>query len=147
MLSLSFCNIFRLLIGKNNIKEEGSKHVGSALKANKSLAVLDLSENEIGGGVEAIFSALDVNRSLISLNLSNNCIGAKGAKAMSSAVKGCLVLKHLNISITDGFKIGGNQIGKEGAKYIAKTLLSLSALLSLHIGIPPVHHRQQLPGR
>ncbi|CAF2510212.1 unnamed protein product [Rotaria sp. Silwood2] len=73
-LSLRYCNI------TDTGAERLAHALGSMLKQNRKLLILNLSGNRIGdNGAKSFAAALRYNRTLISLNLSSNFITDKGA--------------------------------------------------------------------
>jgi Ran GTPase-activating protein (RanGAP) involved in mRNA processing and transport len=72
----------------NEISDAGTIELADALKTNRSLTKLGLSDNRIGAdGAKALADALKTNRSLTKLDLSDNRIGVDGAKALADALK------------------------------------------------------------
>jgi hypothetical protein len=92
-------------LSKCGIDAEGGIALAAALKVNRALISLDLSNNNINvGGAKAFGAALKVNRTLTHLNLSENALCGKekwmvyaavphtkdtsGVKAIAQALRG-----------------------------------------------------------
>ena len=83
------------------------EEIGTALKENTALTVLDLNRNEIGnGGVDALCAALRENTALTELDLSYNRIRAGGAEALGAALRENTTVTVLDLSY-NGIGAGG----------------------------------------
>jgi len=106
-------------ISKNMIGDDGLFDIAASLsntggcdKVNKTLLVLDISNNNITcEGAEYLAKALDVNKSLNTLNISHNSISDDGVVAI---LTNCSCLLTVDLS--------NNCITKNGATEIAKAL-------------------------
>ncbi|KAF9944781.1 hypothetical protein BGZ72_001964, partial [Mortierella alpina] len=62
--------------------------LAEALKANSTVATLNLQSNSIGDdGAKVLAEALKTNKTVVTLKLYNNLIGSDGAKALAEALK------------------------------------------------------------
>jgi Ran GTPase-activating protein (RanGAP) involved in mRNA processing and transport len=147
-------SLVNLDISKNKIDEAGEIFLGIALKENQTLQNLNISGNEVkaDGGFVAFVHMAQHNKSLkildvsensiydrgaetlsyimdhfVELYLDNNGIGVKGAEFLSNALKGNKSLKIL--SLNDNKNIQDN-----GMKFILEALKNNKTLNSLHIG-------------
>ena len=99
----------------NELEEEGAVAIAAALKGNKSLKSIILSENNLGsGGATLIAHALKYNKTLSGIDLSNNGIFEDGIKKI-----GELLLE--SESLTE-IVLSGNFVGDEGAKVLAQVV-------------------------
>jgi len=100
--------------------------VAFSLYNNKTVQVLDISDNNISGmGAQEIAKALCENRTLHKLDISNNNILNDGAKAISNFIKKNSILQELIIK--------GNNISIEGAKEITEAIKINTTLQKLDI--------------
>ena len=129
----------------HKITSEEATMIGKAIKVNKTLQKLDISNNNISDdGAAAISDGLTCNISIQELNMSNNNIIDEGAKMIGEAIKVNKTLQKLDISnnsnsisddgavaISDGLKynislqelnMSCNKITNEGAKLIAEAI-------------------------
>ena len=110
----------------NSISDEGAKALGEALKANKTLQMLNLTNNSIGAeGAAALGAALKANKALQTLYLDSNSIGDEGAKALGAALKDNQALERLYLR--------SNSIGDEGAAALGAALKDNQALQTLDL--------------
>jgi hypothetical protein len=101
--------------GPEKIDAEGASALADALKANTSVANINLSRNKIGvKGASALADALKVNSSVTEINLSSNRFGVKGAAALADALT-------VTTSVTE-IDLRYNTIGDEGASALADAL-------------------------
>ena len=79
----SFCSVEQLSLKCCCLGDVFCADISSALAANRSLIVLDLSSNQITDrGVAQLAHALRLNRTLLSLCLAGNRIGDSGVEAI-----------------------------------------------------------------
>ena len=89
-------------ISDNDLRAEGGKALGEALKDNQVMQELNIASNMLiykadaksdadtdMSGVIAISDAIPTMGALTSLNISNNKIEAEGAKQIAAAVSEC----------------------------------------------------------
>ena len=111
----------------SNIDDDVTKAIAGALKKNKILKTLNLSNNLIGDdGANAIATALEKNKTLTILTLGNNNIGDYGAITIANALEKNQNLKILALTV--------NKISDIGAKAIAKALKKNKTLTNLKLG-------------
>ena len=78
------CSGGQLNLRRLGMDDLGAKQISAALSVDRSLTVLDLSENAIGdSGAEALGNALRVNTSLRGLGLARNRVGPVGFASMA----------------------------------------------------------------
>ena len=78
------CSDGQLNLDQLGIDDLGAKQISAALSVDRTLIVLDLSENDIGdSGAEALGNALRVNTSLRGLGLAWNRVGPVGFASMA----------------------------------------------------------------
>ena len=78
------CSDGQLNLRRLGMDDLGAKQISAALSVDRSLTVLDLSENAIGdSGAEALGNALRVNTSLRGLGLAWNRVGPVGFASMA----------------------------------------------------------------
>jgi len=107
--------LIRLHINYNNIGDKGAQAIATALEQNTTLTILDISRNNIGvDGAQAIATALKINKTLTTLNISENRIDNAGAEALAEALKVNKTLTTLDISF--------NQIDDVGETAITEAL-------------------------
>ena len=84
----------------NCLRAAGAKAISEMLKVNKTLTLLDLSDNEIGAekgyygdiikttpeGPAALADGLKANQSVQQLDVSANGLGADGGKALAASI-------------------------------------------------------------
>ncbi|KAK1735803.1 leucine-rich repeat protein [Skeletonema marinoi] len=117
----------RLLLGSNEIDNEGVVALAGALKENATLTTLNLRLTQIGKeGAIALAEALKKNTTLTTLELLNNKIGNEGAIALAEALKKNTTLTELDL--------GSNGIGKEGAIALAEALKENTTLTTMDLG-------------
>ena len=114
------------------------------LKVNKTLTMVDLSDNEIGAevterwsngtvkstkptpeGPAALADGLKANQSVQQLHAQNNGLGPEGAKSFGSMLEHNNTLTLLNVS--------GNQMKAEGAAALADGLKANSVVQQLDV--------------
>jgi Ran GTPase-activating protein (RanGAP) involved in mRNA processing and transport len=102
-----------LNLSQNNLGESDMTYIADALETNTSIKSIVLSGNDADdAGFEAIAKALKVNNTLTTVNLSDNPIGYDGAKAIAKALKVNNTLTTIDLS--------ANMIGDKGAGVIAE---------------------------
>ena len=68
------------------------------LNNNKSLKILDLSQNSITGkGASHLFNVLRDNRNIIEFYIGNNLISNRGSKTLSNAMSINTTIKKLGL--------------------------------------------------
>ena len=114
----------------NCLRADGAKAISEMLKVNKTLTMVDLSDNEIGAyaknndgrapwipspeGPAALADGLKANSTVQQLHAQNNGLGPEGAKSFGS------MLEHNNtLTLLD---VSGNNMGAEGAASLAEGL-------------------------
>ena len=137
---------------QNKITSDEAKMIGEAIKVNKTLQKLNITNNNISDdGATAISDGLKYNISLQELNMSRNNITSEGAKMIGEAIKVNKTLQKLDIyhnnvsddgatAISDGLKCNNslqelcmshNMITSEGAKMIAEAIIVNTTLHTL----------------
>lgn len=94
----------------NNLRNSGAHLVGKLLKRTMSLTELYLEWNTLGmwdDGITAIAEGLALNRSLQVLDLSNNQISHEGGQEIASSLKQNRVLRTLDMRWNNIGVIGG----------------------------------------
>ena len=120
-------SVTRLLLKDNNWGAQGAQHLSEALKVNKSVTELDISNSEQRSsgdiraeGAKYIAEMLSVNASVTKLSLANNDLKEEGTKAVCEALHGNKTLKELDLR---GGAPEYNNIGEAaGAKHVAHML-------------------------
>ncbi len=114
-VALLDCGLESLLLGRNNIGEEGAKYFADAIGTGTcSLRTLDLSRNKIGDvGLVALARALPKSK-LDTLLVDTNLITHEGVETL------CMAL-HESPSMLN-LSIGGNRLNDETVTLIANTL-------------------------
>eukprot|EP00808_Paulinella_micropora_P003379 g15491.t1 len=120
-LDINVCFCQSLSLNSNSIGADGAKEI-----VNKTLTSLELDNNGIGAGAQALGEALRVNKTLTSLELDNNGIGDAGAQALGEALRANKVLQTLNVA--------SNRIGDQGAAAFADALKVNTTVQTLNIG-------------
>jgi Ran GTPase-activating protein (RanGAP) involved in mRNA processing and transport len=113
---------------KSNIfnNPESAKLLGDLIEYNKSLLIIDLSNNGLSESlIRYIAEALRSNITLDTLILEGNSIGGFGTKILSENLKYNTRLKTLNLR--------NNALGFEGAKSIGELISSNSTLMNLNL--------------
>ena len=103
----------------NGLRAAGAQAIGEMLKVNKTLTLLDLSDNEIGmwsegsrarynykehptpEGPAALADGLKANKSVQQLDVSANGLGADGGKAIATSIaenRTITSVKYLSVS-------------------------------------------------
>lgn len=103
------------------------------LRANCTLAVLELSSNTLGGsdrggvsGWPEVFAALAVNTGLQTLRLSCCGLNKRDVKALAAALRANRVLRELGL--------WANRLGDDAARVLAPALVTNRALRKLGLG-------------
>jgi len=124
-------NVQELVIGGNKFGSEGGSVLARILKSNSKLVGIDVNECALAdGGIKAISSGIHEicpSTSLRWIILSKNNITSDGMKYLCDAlIKNCCL---------DQVLLGGNDIGKGGAKHISRLIASCnSSLFQLFLG-------------
>ena len=118
-----------LNIEHNNIGDDGIAHLASALRANTTMKVLDISNNHgiAANGAKSLGRALSVNSSLQELNISRTSIGDEGVAHIANALQTNTTLKVLHAK--------NCYISCKGAKSLGRALSINSSLEMLNISI------------
>jgi chromosome segregation ATPase len=89
-------------LSNNNIGDEGASAFGLTIKWNKTLTSLDLSSNKIGnmGGTDFALN-LQTNQVLQHVNLRNNSMQEKTGELMANYLKSNCTLLSLDITFND----------------------------------------------
>jgi Ran GTPase-activating protein (RanGAP) involved in mRNA processing and transport len=105
-----------LYLGTNNFGPRGMKALAPALESNSSLQVLDLSDNNIRIGACSLAQALQnsTESNLRILDISSNRIGASSMQKFAN-----LLIEDRRI---EGFYVGRNELGPEGAFHLGNVL-------------------------
>ena len=79
-------NLQELYLGSNHLTTEDGQHLGSILRTNHTLRVMDLRENSLGdNGVRFICAGIaEQQEGLHVLNLTSNSIGQEGFHHVSA---------------------------------------------------------------
>ena len=121
-----FCELKRLYLSRNNITDEGVKHLATALtQTNCTLNSLKLEYNNITDeGVKHLATALtNTNCTLNSLSLRHNNITDEAVKHLATA------LTHTNCTL-NSLDLGGNNITDEGVKHLSTALTHTNCTLN-----------------
>ena len=121
-----FCELKRLNLSRNNITDEGVKHLATALTlTNCTLNSLNLFDNNITDeGVNHLATALThTNCKLNSLNLAGNNITYKAVRHLAKA------LTHTNCTL-NSLKLFDNNITDEGVNHLATALTHTNCKLN-----------------
>mmetsp|Transcript_32153 Transcript_32153/g.68459 ORF Transcript_32153/g.68459 Transcript_32153/m.68459 type:complete len:437 (-) Transcript_32153:120-1430(-) len=98
-----------------------------ALARNRTLRVLNLCENQIGGeGAKLLARAVKANDALRQLHLNGNRIGDEGVESLADALMDNFTLQVMVMS--------DNGIANEGARSLAVALRVNRSLQQLHLG-------------
>lgn len=109
-------NVHTLNLSQNNLGDVGAKHVAYMLQ-NCGIKHLNLDYNDIkADGVEKIADSLRDNRTLESLSLVDNLAKDKGAQALARMIEHNKKVKHLNLT--------NNDIREAGAEHLASCIQS-----------------------
>ena len=114
-------------ISRNNIGDDGIARLATALQANTTMQILDVSGNDgiTVNGAKSLGKALSVNSSLEELNIRSTSIGDEGVAHIANALQTNTTMKVLNVS-----KCG---ISCKGAESLARALSVNSSLEKLNI--------------
>jgi Ran GTPase-activating protein (RanGAP) involved in mRNA processing and transport len=120
-----------LSLERNKLGSSSIQILFDMLASNKTIAILDLSDNAIDDvGAKVIATCLEENSTtLTDLNLNGNCICEDGLVLISRSLE-------VNKGLTK-LDIGGNSFGKEGIRELAKSLARNTSLRSLVVGDRP----------
>ena len=116
-----------LALSGNEVTNEDAPGVARMLATCTGLATLDLSAVALGRldrpQLQQVAKALGSNVTITSLNLSSNALGPDGTATAVGAMRGCVGLRHLNLS--------DNQPGRELA--VSELLKTHATLTSLSV--------------
>ena len=115
----------RMSAGRCNITEKGGKAIGDALMVNRSLQVLDLSDNPISAGVVHIAESLKHNHSLLEINFDRCGITEKESQSLAISLKENKSLQTLILN--------WNILSDRGAAHMADCLRHNKCLKKLDI--------------
>jgi hypothetical protein len=142
----------------NGLRAAGAQTIGEVLKTNKTLTLLDLSNNEIGAekdeygkltkatpeGPAALADGLKANLSVQQLHVFGNALGQAGGEAFAEALKSnstldsivigskdksaTVPLKELRDNSIDALDYQGKELLVEGGIVLASALKSNSSV-------------------
>lgn len=133
-LSSPYLRLRELKLSQNGIDELAMSRLFTALKSNRRLLSLDLSNNSVGGpsieGIISLKDCLTLNHSIRSIFLSNTSLGSEGAVALAEMLPETKTLTRLDLS------------QNPSVSYAGLLALSISARLNfsitcLDVSIPP----------
>jgi len=105
----------RLLLGLNQIDQEGSKLLINGLKTCPTLTELSLCRNRIGDtGAQTIAEVLDSLKNLKKIDISDNRISSRGIEYLAVALQKNSSITYLDLSF--------NPLGENGVYLLAKRL-------------------------
>ena len=112
-----------LKLGYNNLGDEGTSIIASAIKGHPNLSILDIGFNNIGdvGCTALAKEAVSNNAILKTLYLSGNCIGEVGALQLAVAIES----SNSTTSSSCGLRclhLTANKIGCNGVKALARAI-------------------------
>jgi len=116
-ISLGNNKLSTLILCGNNFGDKGFIYLSDALKNNKTITSIDISNcnhqesNFDGTGILAIAEFIKHNNSLITLDLSCNDINDEGASALADAIKINKRLAYLNLDNNSIEDIGAIKLG------------------------------------
>ena len=133
--------VTELNISDNSIGDDGMARLATALQANTTMKILDISGNRgiAANGAKSLGRALSVNSSLEELNISWTSIGDEGVAHIANALQTNTTMKVLNVehcgmsckgaeslaralSVNSSLKmlyLSGNKVGDDGIAHIA----------------------------
>ena len=87
-------NLQEVWLGSNHLVVEDGQHLGSILRTNHTLKILDLRDNNLqDGGVRYICAGVaEQGEGLLTLNLSSNSIGQEGFHHVSAMLVGAILV-------------------------------------------------------
>lgn len=119
-------------LSQNNLGGSGGKSLGNALPMNETLLVLDLSSNFLGpDGVAGLCKGLETNKTLTCLKLCNNMCVREGAEAISKALMCNKSLRELDLTNVSFTDVDMAALAKSLA---ANKSLEVIRLCSNHFG-------------
>eukprot|EP00040_Diaphanoeca_grandis_P015826 m.81203 g.81203 ORF g.81203 m.81203 type:complete len:462 (-) comp25396_c0_seq1:137-1522(-) len=154
--SLFVCNIHTLILDNNPIGPDGAQYLGMAIGSSQTLLTLKVNGCGLGDdGAIAISRGMLSNKTITTLEMGNNQLGDRAAQAVAKMLKANDVLEGLSLwkngILAGGAKylfltglaansslqwlgLGGNNVGPEGAGYIATGLSTNEGLQWLAVG-------------
>ena len=119
--------VTELSLSENNIGDDGIACLATALQANTTMKILDISSNDAIAinGAKSLGRALSVNSSLEELDISYTSIGDEGVAHIANALQTNTTMKLLNVELSD--------ISCKGAESLARALSVNSSLEELNI--------------
>jgi hypothetical protein len=147
-------NLTKLDLSFNNITEEGALCIGEALRQNQSIDTLELCSNKIASGANYVIKSLIINKTLRVINLSNNELQDKDIECLNSLLNILRPLQvSLNVSLNNmsdtgawfiasflkksnlliSLSLEGNQITHKGAIKLFESLKSNNSLEELYL--------------
>lgn len=99
--ALETCNLTNLSIPASGIDDDRCKILCNSLLKNKTLTVLDLSNNKIKDqGVRALVALIaSQTPPLVTLKLCNNKIGPESGSCLGKALVSNTILTHLDLRL------------------------------------------------
>ena len=120
-----------LLLGDNNLGDDGVEALSVVLKESKSLATLDLSNmsplsTKFGPkGAAALASAIAGMASVTKILVGGNKLGDEGTIIL------CDALRVSTVSKVQELGLSSNDIGPDGAKAVAALFAAMASLTSV----------------
>lgn len=126
----------RLHVANCMLNTAGATAISNLLKANPSIADIDLCSNSIGSsGASAIAEALSCHGTVMKINLSDNDVAANGMTALAEGLRRCPSIQTLRLS--------ENPTAAEGATAIASAVKCATELTILELnGVRALAQRQ-----
>jgi Ran GTPase-activating protein (RanGAP) involved in mRNA processing and transport len=93
-------------LSRNDVGGDDCRHLAAALEGNTTLLTLQLSSSEIGDNSRHLATALERNTTLKTLDLSWNKLGYNGCRLLAAALERNTMLMKLDLS--------RNSIGSDG---------------------------------
>jgi len=154
--SLFVCNIHTLILDNNPIGPDGAQYLGMAVGSSQTLLTLKVNGCGLGDdGAIAMARGMLSNKTVTTLEMGNNQLGDRAAQAVAKMLKVNDVLEGLSLwkngilaagakylfltglasnSALQWLGLGGNNIGAEGAGYVATGLSTNEGLQWLAVG-------------
>jgi Leucine-rich repeat (LRR) protein len=124
--AVSSLKLETLNVRKTCLGTAGSEAIAEALRQNKTMKDLNMSDNGAGAKCAKILAdGVVANGALTSLNVSDNCLGNRGSEAIAEALTENKVMKNLDMSM--------NGAGAKCAQLLADGVIANGALTELDI--------------